>query len=95
MYALDDNEEAALKRKSWGDSGWFCPVALKEQMILWPGNQDIAMKYLEKFYCFSTEETKQKFYTNSKNYVAHDKPLKVRKCFYMHVYIDIQVKTLL
>ncbi len=33
----EEGEEAQRKRKPWGDSSHYCPVALKEQGVLWPG----------------------------------------------------------
>ena len=41
----EEGDEAAMKRKPWGDSAHFCPVALKEHGVLWPGNQDTAARY--------------------------------------------------
>ena len=40
-----ENEAAAKKRKPWGDTLHFCPVALKEQGVLWPGNEECALRY--------------------------------------------------
>ena len=40
----EENEEQALKRKPWGDSGHFCPVALVDKGVLWPGSQDTSAR---------------------------------------------------
>lgn len=40
-----DEEDTSKKRKPWGVSSYFCPVALKEQGVLWPGNGEHALKY--------------------------------------------------
>lgn len=45
--------------------------------ILWPGNQDYALRYREKLYYFSSEEAKEKFAEDPGAYIAQGKPLKV------------------
>ena len=40
----EESEEQMLKRKPWGDTLHFCPVALAEKGVLWPGTQDIAAR---------------------------------------------------
>ena len=40
----EENEEQMLKRKPWGDTRHFCPVALAERGVLWPGLQDVATR---------------------------------------------------
>ena len=53
MYLLitemdgEDNEDSAHKRKPWGKSFHFCPVALNEKNVLWPGNQETALRLAE------------------------------------------------
>ena len=46
IEAMDDEEreEDVRRRKPWGDTLHFCPVALKEQTVLWPGNEDYAFR---------------------------------------------------
>ena len=41
----DQGEESTKKRKPWGDSAYFCPVALSEQGVLWPGSEEHALRY--------------------------------------------------
>ena len=41
----EESETAAKRRKPWGDTAHFCPVALKEQGVLWPGSEDYALRY--------------------------------------------------
>ena len=65
------------KRKPWGDSAHFCPLALLEQGVLWPGNQDTAAKYRERLYYFSSEEAKEQFTVSPKEYTASGGPLEV------------------
>lgn len=45
--------------------------------VLWPGNQDYALRYREKLYYFSSEEAKEKFAEDPVAYIAKEKPLKV------------------
>lgn len=42
MEEEDDN--SAHKRKPWGETLHFCPVALKDNGVLWPGSQDTALR---------------------------------------------------
>lgn len=39
--AEDESEEAQRRKKPWGDSSHYCPVALKEMGVLWPGKPRI------------------------------------------------------
>ena len=41
------------------------------------GNQDMAVKYRERLYYFSTDESKAKFTANPREYTALEVPLKV------------------
>ncbi|XP_077018750.1 adenylate kinase 9 isoform X3 [Tamandua tetradactyla] len=73
----EENEEKIKeKRRHLGDTKHFCPVVLKENFILQPGNTEEAVKYREKVYYFSTPEAKEKFLEHPQDYVAHDEPLK-------------------
>ena len=74
----DEDETTSMKRKPWGDTSHFCPVVLAELDVLWPGNQEIAVKYKERLYSFSSDEAKEKFTANSERYIAKDRPLVVR-----------------
>ena len=40
----EESENSSKKRKPWGDSSFYCPVALKEQGVLWPGNEQHALR---------------------------------------------------
>ncbi|XP_060046846.1 adenylate kinase 9 [Erinaceus europaeus] len=64
------------KKRQLGDSKHFCPVFLKENFILQPGNTDEVVKYREKIYYFSTPEAKDKFLEHPEEYTAHSEPLK-------------------
>ncbi len=68
---------ASKKKKPWGDTSYYCPVALKEMYVLWPGSLDTSIKYKERLYAFSSDEAKEKFTDKPDDYVAIDSPLKV------------------
>ncbi|XP_062952746.1 adenylate kinase 9 [Cynocephalus volans] len=73
----EENEERIKeKRRHLGDTKHFCPVVLKENFILQPGNTEEAAKYREKVYYFSSPEAKEKFLEHPEEYVAHEEPLK-------------------
>lgn len=76
----EENPEALRRRKPWGDSAHFCPVALHEQGVLYPGNEDTAARYRERLYYFSSEEAKDKFTANPLKYTAIGEPLEVCAC---------------
>ncbi|XP_075801076.1 adenylate kinase 9 [Microtus pennsylvanicus] len=80
----EGEEKLKEKRRHLGDTKHFCPVVLKENFILQPGNTDEAVKYREKIYYFSTAEAKEKFLEHPEEYVAQNEPLKappIRLCF--------------
>ncbi|XP_040614143.1 adenylate kinase 9 isoform X3 [Mesocricetus auratus] len=72
----EGEEKLKEKRRHLGDTKHFCPVVLKENFILQPGNTEEAVKYREKVYYFSTAEAKEKFLEHPEEYVAQDEPLK-------------------
>ncbi|KAM6148394.1 LOW QUALITY PROTEIN: adenylate kinase 9 [Erethizon dorsatum] len=73
----DENEERTReKHRHLGDTKHYCPVVLKENFILQPGNTEEAAKYREKIYYFSSAEAKEKFLEHPEDYVAHKEPLK-------------------
>ncbi|XP_047274260.1 adenylate kinase 9 isoform X5 [Homo sapiens] len=73
----EEGEDKMKERKRHlGDTKHFCPVVLKENFILQPGNTEEAAKYREKIYYFSSAEAKEKFLEHPEDYVAHEEPLK-------------------
>ncbi|XP_034265034.1 adenylate kinase 9 isoform X2 [Pantherophis guttatus] len=72
----EDEEKIAERKRHMGDTKNFCPVILKENFILYPGNTENAAKYREKYYYFSTPENRDKFLENPDEYVSHNEPLK-------------------
>ncbi|XP_011808275.1 PREDICTED: adenylate kinase 9-like [Colobus angolensis palliatus] len=73
----EEGEDKIKERKRYlGDTKHFCPVVLKENFILQPGNTEEAAKYREKIYYFSSAAAKEKFLEHPEDYVAHEEPLK-------------------
>ncbi|EGV98853.1 Uncharacterized protein C6orf224 [Cricetulus griseus] len=72
----EGEEKMREKKRHLGDTKHFCPVVLKENFILQPGNLEEAVKYRENIYYFSTPEAKEKFLEHPEEYVAQDEPLK-------------------
>ncbi|NWX87701.1 KAD9 kinase, partial [Nothoprocta ornata] len=64
------------KKRHMGDTKHFCPVSLKENFVLYPGDSEHAAKYQEKIYYFSTSENRDKFLENPEEYVAHKEPIQ-------------------
>ncbi len=76
----EDEEEDVFnkdKQKPFGDTRHYCPVALKENCVLWPGQAECAAKYRERVYYFSTEDARVKFLDDPLKYLAAKEPLKV------------------
>ena len=79
----DDEEEEDVdvfnkeKRKPFGDTKHYCPVALKENNVLWPGSSECAAKYREKVFYFSSPDARVKFLDDTTTYLADKEPLKV------------------
>uniref|UniRef100_UPI003AAF6DC3 adenylate kinase 9 n=1 Tax=Centroberyx gerrardi TaxID=166262 RepID=UPI003AAF6DC3 len=74
--AEGDNEEDTTAKRLSGDTGHFCPVALKDHEVLWPCTDEIAAKYREKAYYFSSSEARERFLQNPAEFVAQAEPLK-------------------
>ncbi|XP_071997899.1 adenylate kinase 9 isoform X2 [Engystomops pustulosus] len=74
--AEDDEAVNSEKKKHYGDSKHFCPVALKDNCILYPGQMDYAAIYREKTYYCSSPEARKRFLENPQYYVAHEEPLQ-------------------
>ncbi|KAM9316639.1 adenylate kinase 9 [Gastrophryne carolinensis] len=72
----DDTDNIHEKRKRYGDSKHYCPVALKDNFILQPGLQDHAAIYREKTYYFSNPEARNTFLQNPEKYIVNKVPLQ-------------------
>ena len=59
-----------MRKRFLGDTKHFCPVALRELGVLWPGDYDKAAVFRNKIYFFSKDEARDKFIKNPKAYVA-------------------------
>lgn len=80
VYLFVDGQEEDPNRnrkKPLGDTNHFCPVALKESGILYPGNPEIAARYREKVYYLSTVEAREKFLTNPQDFLPKQEAPKV------------------
>ena len=75
----DEHNEVDYARmiKPWGDTSFYCPVALKQQLVLWPGSDDYGVKYRDKLYYCSSDEAKEAFMSRVDDFVAHNEPLQV------------------
>ncbi|KAK7500075.1 hypothetical protein BaRGS_00008622, partial [Batillaria attramentaria] len=73
---VDEEDPNRSKKKPLGDTNHFCPVALKETGVLFPGNPETAARYREKVYYLSSPEARDKFLANPESYLPKNKPLK-------------------
>lgn len=78
----DDDEEGGdpftrERKKLFGDTKYYCPVMLKENNVLVPGLSDVAAKYRERTYFFSSIEARDKFLDNPDLFLSEDQPIKV------------------
>ena len=64
-------------KKQLGDTNFYCPVALKDRGVLWPGNPEIASKFREKTYYLSTPEARDEFLENPTKFLPKDQPFTV------------------
>ncbi|KAL7388763.1 hypothetical protein ABVT39_020280 [Epinephelus coioides] len=71
----DDQGDTAFKRLL-GDTQHFCPVALKNHNILRPCTDEIAARYREKTFYFSSLEARESFHQNPAQFVAQTELLK-------------------
>ncbi|KAM3861101.1 LOW QUALITY PROTEIN: adenylate kinase 9-like [Diretmus argenteus] len=74
--AETESEEEPTANRSLGDTSHFCSVALKDNEVLWPCTDEIAAKYREKTYYFSSTEARERFIQNPEEFVAQTEPLK-------------------
>ncbi|KAM4713125.1 adenylate kinase 9 [Anableps anableps] len=71
----EDELESTIKRLL-GDTKHFCPVALKNNNVLWPCTDKIAAKYREQTYYFSTQEAIESFLENPAEFVTQRQPFQ-------------------
>ena len=65
------------KKKPLGDTNHYCPVALKETNVLYPGNPEVAAKYREKVYYLSSTEAREKFLVDPEDFLPKNSSAKV------------------
>ncbi|XP_005914603.1 adenylate kinase 9 [Haplochromis burtoni] len=76
-YSLGERDEGnTTTNRFLGDTQHFCPVVLKDHNVLQPCTDEIAAKYREKTYYFSSLEARESFLQNPDQFVAHTEPLK-------------------
>ncbi|XP_038656937.1 adenylate kinase 9 [Scyliorhinus canicula] len=73
----EENEDfPQRKNRVMGESKHYCPVALEEKFVLFPGDQEAAAKYREKYYYFSNSDAREKFLKNPEEYLNNNESLK-------------------
>ncbi|XP_071335378.1 adenylate kinase 9 isoform X3 [Trachinotus anak] len=70
------NQGDTTAKRLLGDTHHFCPVALKNHNVLWPCTDEIAAKYRERTFYFSSPEAREAFLQNPAQFVAKSGPLK-------------------
>ncbi|XP_034755964.1 adenylate kinase 9 isoform X3 [Etheostoma cragini] len=74
--AAEEEEGDATTKRELGDTHHFCPVAFKNHNVLWPCTSEIAAKYREKTFYFSSQAAQDSFLQNPAHFVAQTGPLK-------------------
>ncbi|KAF7661399.1 hypothetical protein LDENG_00263080 [Lucifuga dentata] len=72
----EESEEDTTSKRLLGDTHHFCPVALKDHDVLLPCTDEIAAKYREKMYYFSSTEARECFLQKPEQFVTQTEPLK-------------------
>ncbi|KAM6915133.1 LOW QUALITY PROTEIN: adenylate kinase 9 [Xenentodon cancila] len=76
-YAAEDEDNGdAAARRLLGDTKHFCPVALKNHNVLRSCTDEIAAKYCERTFYFSSQDARDAFLKNPSQFVAQTGPLK-------------------
>ena len=73
----EESDPNRAVKQQLGDTTYYCPVALQEKGVLWPGNPEVAAKYREKIYYISTSEAREKFLENPTAFLPKEKPFDV------------------
>ena len=77
MFFLQEEDPNRAVKKPLGDTSYFCPVALKEKHVLWPGNPEIAAKYRERIYYLSSADAREQFLNDPSSFLPKDKCFEV------------------
>ncbi|XP_024863203.1 adenylate kinase 9 isoform X2 [Kryptolebias marmoratus] len=75
-YAEEEEDEEETAKRLLGDTKHFCPVALKNSNVLWPCTDEIAAKYRERTFYFSSLDSRDSFLHNPAQFVAQAEPLQ-------------------
>uniref|UniRef100_A0A3P9IZJ1 Adenylate kinase 9 n=1 Tax=Oryzias latipes TaxID=8090 RepID=A0A3P9IZJ1_ORYLA len=76
ISSAEEEDMQPKAKRLLGDTKHFCPVTLKNHNVLHPCTDDIAARYRERFYYFSSQEARESFLQNPAQFVAHSEPLK-------------------
>ena len=79
---MQEEDPNRATKKQLGDLNYYCPVALQDKGVLWPGNPEVAAKFREKIYYLSTPEARDKFLEDPTVFLPKDKPFNVMHCLY-------------
>ncbi|XP_029352962.1 adenylate kinase 9 [Echeneis naucrates] len=75
--AAEEEEQVGVTvKRLLGDTHHFCPVALKNHNVLVPCTDEIAARYREKTYYFSSLEAREAFLENTAHFVGNTGALK-------------------
>ncbi|XP_014328191.1 adenylate kinase 9 isoform X2 [Xiphophorus maculatus] len=72
----EDEDFEPTSKRLLGDTKHFCPVAFKNNNVLWPVADRISSKYRERTYYFSTIEARDSFIENPDQFVTQGELLK-------------------
>ncbi|XP_074541277.1 adenylate kinase 9 [Halichoeres trimaculatus] len=75
-YEEEEDEGLTSATRVLGDSQHFCPVALKNQNVLFPCSDETAAKYREKTFYFSDPEARDTFLESPAEFLSQSEPLK-------------------
>ena len=82
VVSIKEEDPNRNRKKPLGETNHFCPIALNKSNILFPGNPEIAVKYKDKVYYFSTNEARDEFLESPETFLPTDKPFQVQyQCF--------------
>ncbi|XP_024146530.1 adenylate kinase 9 isoform X1 [Oryzias melastigma] len=76
ISAAEEEDMHPKAKRLLGDTKHFCPVALKNHNVLHPCTDDIAARYRDRTFYFSSQEARDSFLQNPAHFVAHSEPLK-------------------
>ncbi|KAM9703756.1 adenylate kinase 9 [Menidia menidia] len=72
----EEDEGETTSKRLLGDTKHFCPVALQKLNTLLPCSDEIAAKYRERTFYFSSQDARDSFIQNPAQFAAQNKPLK-------------------